>query len=303
MANTTVKDRLISKANTDGTIDIMGIRITNPDKTVYQTTGMTKGDVVKYYASAASYMLPYVKDRLLSSVRCPKGVGQPCFYKKHPNYDGKGISVLPIETKSGENEEYVYIDGTHGIVSEAQFGTIEFHVWASAVKTLEKPDIMVFDLDPDENLGIDKVQNGANDLKEILEQLSLTPFLKASGGKGYHVVVPFLPHADWETFRDFSRSIALVMENKWPDRYTCNMRKEKRQGRIFIDWVRNGRGATSVAPYSLRARATPAVAAPLHWDELTKIKPNGITPQEALSRFSRPDPWADFFKTGIRLKF
>jgi bifunctional non-homologous end joining protein LigD len=170
------------------------------------------------------------------------------------------------------------------------------------VDEAEKPDVMVFDLDPDEGMPLEKVRQGVKDLRSILEKLSLKSFLKVSGGKGYHVVVPFVPSVDWETFGAFSKKIAVLMENQWPDRYTSNIRKNKRDGKIFIDWARNGRGATSVAPYSLRARKGAKVAMPISWEELDKVAPDGITMEEAVRRLSKPDPWKDFYKTKQRLK-
>jgi len=140
------------------------------------------------------------------------------------------------------------------------------------------------------------------DVKRILEQLSLKSFLKTSGGKGYHVVVPFQPTVDWETFHDFAKRIAQVMEQTWPDRYTSNVRKANRRNKIFIDWIRNGRGATSIAPYSIRARSGAKVSMPISWEELDSIDPDGISMADALERIGRADPWTGFFQTGQRLK-
>jgi bifunctional non-homologous end joining protein LigD len=160
----------------------------------------------------------------------------------------------------------------------------------------------VFDLDPDEGLDLDKVRQGALDLKSILEELSLISYLKTSGGKGYHVVVPLKPSASWETFHDFARRVAEVMEQKWPDRYTSNVRKVKRAGRIFIDWIRNARGATSIAPYSLRARKGAKVSMPIDWDELDTVAPDGVDMAGAIARLDRDDPWKNFFVTDQHLK-
>ena len=155
---------------------------------------------------------------------------------------------------------------------------------------------MVFDLDPDEGMDLSRVRQGVRDLKGILDELSLTSYLKTSGGKGYHIVMPLKPKVPWDKFHDFARNIAEVMEQKWPDRYTSNVRKEKRKNKIFIDWIRNGRGATSVAPYSVRARAGAKVSMPIAWEELDLIGPAGIDMQEALQRVDGEDPWQDFFQ-------
>jgi bifunctional non-homologous end joining protein LigD len=161
---------------------------------------------------------------------------------------------------------------------------------------------MVFDLDPDEGMDLDRVRQGVTDLKSILAELSLTSYLKTSGGKGYHVVIPFRPVASWEAFRDFALRVAEVMELKWPDRYTTNIRKVKRSGKIFIDWIRNSRGATSVAPYSIRARRGAKVSMPIAWDELDSVAPDGVDMSDALRRIEKDDPWKDFFLTDQVLK-
>lgn len=282
---------------------IEGVKITHPDKVLFESPDITKADVVRYYEQAASRILPYVSNRLLSIVRCPKGISQTCFFKKHPGPDSKGIVPFTVPGNDGKTEEYFYIQDISGLISEAQMGTLEFHTWGSRVDNLEKPDVMVFDLDPDEGMNLGQVRQGVKDVKSIIDQLSLTSFLKTSGGKGYHVVVPFQPLVDWEHFHDFSRHIAEVMEQKWPDRYTSNIRKEKRKGRIFIDWIRNGRGATSIAPYSIRARKGARVSMPISWDELGTVAPDGITMTDALQRIKNSnDPWKGFFQMNQQLK-
>jgi bifunctional non-homologous end joining protein LigD len=189
-----------------------------------------------------------------------------------------------------------------GLLSEAQMGTLEFHTWGSRVNQLEKPDIMVFDLDPDEGMDIERVRQGVQDLKSILSELSLNSYLKTSGGKGYHVVVPIKPSVNWDRFRDFARSVVEVMEQKWPDRYTSNVRKAKRADKIFIDWIRNARGATSIAPYSLRARKGAKVSMPIAWNELDAIAPDAVSMEDALLKIRNEDPWKDFFKNNQMLK-
>ncbi len=277
-------------------VTIEGIRITNPDKVIFDDPKTTKSDVIRYYAQVAPRMLPYVSRRVLSIVRCPKGIAQTCFYKKHPGPDSKGVVTIPISTGSGEAEDYFYIENTAGLVSEAQMGTLEFHTWGSRVDDLERPDIMVFDLDPDEGMDLATVRQGVRDIKGILSELSLRSYLKTSGGKGYHVVVPLQPAVSWDAFHQFARRVAEVMEAKWPDRYTSNVRKARRAGKIFIDWIRNGRGATSIAPYSIRARKGAGVSMPISWEELDTVAPDGIHMAEALTRIAGDDPWKDFFE-------
>lgn len=288
-------------ASSDSVI-VNGIRITNPDKVIFTEPEITKADVARYYDRVSERMMPYVSHRILSIVRCPKGISGSCFYKKHPGPDSRGIVTIPIQTGSGEEEEYFYINNSSGIISEAQMGTVEFHTWGSRVEYLEKPDVMVFDLDPDEGMDLETVRQGVRDIKSILEQLSLISYLKTSGGKGYHVVVPFNPSVNWDVFYEFARRIVEVLEQKWPERYTSNVRKNKRAGKIFIDWIRNGRGATSIAPYSLRARKGAKVSMPIAWDELDIVAPDGVGMKDALTRLSSDDPWKDFFHINQRLK-
>ncbi len=289
------------EVNTNGVI-IEGIKITNPDKVMFDDPVITKADVVQYYKKVSERMLPYVSYRILSAVRCPKGITQTCFYKKHPGSDSKGIDTIPIATSRGETEDYFYIKNASGLISEVQRGTLEFHIWGSRVDELEMPDVMVFDLDPDEGMELSRVRQGVLDIKSILAELSLNSYLKTSGGKGYHVVVPLRPIVTWNTFHDFARRVAEVMEQKWPDRYTSNVRKAKRSGKIFIDWIRNGRGATSIAPYSIRARKGAKVSMPIQWDELYTVAPDGVNIADALLRISGNDPWKDFFQNDQMLK-
>ncbi len=283
-------------------IVIQGIKITNPDKVIFDQPEITKLDIVRYYEKVSQRMLPFLSHRILSIVRCPKGVSQTCFYKKHPGPGSKGIITTSISTNSSETEEYFYIDDVTGLISEAQMGTLEFHTWGSRVENIETPDIMVFDLDPDEGMDLSMVRQGVRDLKDILDQLSLSSYLKTSGGKGYHVVVPLKPTVNWDIFYDFARRVVEVMEQKWPDRYTSNIRKTSRTGKIFIDWIRNGRGATSIAPYSLRARKGAKVSMPILWNELDTIAPDGINMWDVLKRVDEKDPWQDFFERNQTLK-
>jgi len=284
-----------------GSMIIGGIRITNPDKVIFQSPEISKADVVRYYEAVSERMLPYVRNRILSIVRCPKGISQSCFYKKHPGPKSEGIVTIPVRTGGGELEEYFYLESVSGLLSEAQMGTLEFHTWASRADNLEKPDLMVFDLDPDEGMEPGTVRQGVRDLKSILDSLALKSYLKTSGGKGYHVVVPIQPSAGWDAFYGFAKGVAEVMEQKWPDRYTANVRKSRRANKIFIDWMRNGRGATSIAPYSIRARKGARVSMPIAWRELDTVAPDGIDMEGALRRLGE-NPWIDFFELNQRLK-
>ena len=289
---------------TAGSNDLIidGIKITHPDKLIFDDPVITKADVIYYYKKVSERMLPYISKRILSIVRCPKGISQTCFFKKHPGMDNKYVVTIPISTSDGKIEDYFYIDNVSGIISEAQMGTLEFHTWGSRIDELEKPDLMVFDLDPDEGMNLATVRQGVVDLKSILTELSVISYLKISGGKGYHVVVPLRPAVSWDVFHDFAKRVAEVMEQKWPDRYTSNVRKAKRKDKIFIDWMRNGRGATSIAPYSIRARKGAKVSMPIAWDELYTVAPDGVSMADALSRINGNDPWHGFFQNDQLLK-
>lgn len=276
---------------------IEGITITHPDKIVYKSPALTKLEVAQYYQQVADVMLPYIENRVLSVLRCPRGIEGSCFFLKHPTGKSKHFKTILVDEKSGDSEDYFYVDSKAGIIHEAQMGTLEFHPWGSRVEHLEQPDVMVFDLDPDTGMAMEGVRQGVRDIKEILDELSLTAFLKTSGGKGYHVVVPIKPGVQWEVFHDFAKNVAEVMAQRWPERYTANIRKENRKGKIFVDWIRNGRGATSVAPYSIRARAGAKVSMPIAWDELDEIVPDDIDMNEAVGRLAKDDPWDGFFKT------
>ncbi len=281
---------------------IEGVKITHSEKVIFDNPEITKLDVILYYEKVAMHMLPYVSNRVLSTVCCPRGISQTCFYKKHPVPSSKGVTTISILNSDGEKEDYFYIEDTFGLINEVQMGTLEFHTWGSRVDELEKPDMMVFDLDPDEEMELEQVRHGVKDTRDILTELSLKSYLKTSGGKGYHVVVPLSPAVSWDAFHNFARGVAEVMENKWPDRYTSNVRKAKRTNKIFIDWMRNGRGATSIAPYSIRARNGAKVSMPIAWDELDAVAPDGVNMADALSRIGENDPWKDFFQTDQMLK-
>ena len=277
--------------NSETTIE--GIEISNPDKLIYKNPNTTKIDVIKYYQSVAKVMLPYLEKRIISTVRCPEGIDENIFFKKHFEGEKEGLCKIFLKGKE-EVEDYYFITNIKGLISEAQMNSIEFHVWGSKINDLENPDMMVFDLDPDEKLSLKKLRDGVKDLKGILDELKLKSYLKTSGGKGYHVVVP-IKNMNWEEFREFAKNIAILMETKWPEKYTSNIRKDKRNNKIFIDWVRNTKGATSIAPYSLRTRKNATVSCPISWDELDKVKPSDITIKNISKRLKK-NPWKNFYK-------
>ncbi len=274
---------------------IEDILITNPEKVIFPSPKVTKLDIALYYHKVAERMMPFLAKRLISTIRAPGGIKGEIFFKKHLETKSKGIKKYRLENDTNKREDYYYIVDSRGLISEVQMNSYEFHIWGSTVGNINKPDMMVFDLDPDEKLNITKIREGVKDLKKILDELGLKSYLKTSGGKGYHVVVPIGHNMSWSVFRQTAKNIALLMEARWPDKYTSNMRKENREGKIFIDWVRNTKGATSVAPYSIRLREKAFVSMPIKWSELDKVKPKDITIEEALKRLKRKDPWEDFF--------
>jgi len=245
------------------------VAISNRDRVLFPETGQTKGELADYYAAIAPLMLPFVADRPISLVRCPQGRAKKCFFQKHDSGSmGDHVRHVPITEKDGGSEDYLYIDDATGILQCVQMGTIEFHGWASRASEVEKPDRMIFDLDPDEGLDFGDVKTAAVDIRKRLADIGLISFAMLSGGKGVHVIVPLSPGHDWDAHKDFAKRFAEALSLAEPERFVATMSKAKRKGRIFIDWLRNQRGSTAVAPYSARARDRAPVAVPIGWDEL-----------------------------------
>ncbi|MEO9133225.1 MAG: DNA ligase D, partial [Sphingomonas sp.] len=248
------------------------VQVSSRDRLIFPDSDVTKGDLADYYALVAPVMLPWAADRPISLVRCPQGRGKHCFFQKHDaGAFGAHVHQVPIREKDGSTENYIYIDDADGLVACVQMGTIEFHGWGSSVATLEQPDRMVFDLDPDEELDFGVCKKAAEDLKNHLAEIGLVSFAMLSGGKGVHVVVPLKPQAEWPAVKDFADRFARALAEAEPDRFVATMAKAKRKGRIFIDYLRNQRGATAVLPYVARARAGAPVAVPVTWAELRDI--------------------------------
>ena len=245
------------------------VKISNRDRVIFPDTKATKGDLANYYESIGSLMLPWVAHRPISLVRCPQGRAKQCFFQKHDAGSfGQYVNSIPIAEQNGGIADYLYLEKTAGILACVQMGTIEFHGWGSRIEPLEKPDRMVFDLDPDEDLDFGDVKNAARDIHLTLADLGLVSFAMLSGGKGVHVIVPLEPQAEWSEVKDFARRFSIALAQLEPDRFTATMSKAKRKGKIFIDWLRNQRGSTSIVPYSARARSGAPVAVPVSWDEL-----------------------------------
>ena len=264
--------------------------LSSPDRVVYPDAGITKAQVFDYYSAVAERLLEDTGDRLLSVVRCPDGIEGQRFFQKHlgPGF-GSAIHRQEIAENDGKRAEYFWIDDLAGVLSLAQMNVLEFHPWGSKVRTLEKPDRVIFDLDPDPGIGWPKIKAAARELRDALQDLGLASFPRMSGGKGVHLVVPIAKRYAWEVARDFCDAFAHDMEARAPQRYVATMSKAKREGRIFIDWLRNGRGATAVASWSLRARPGAPVAMPVTWDEFAGIRaPDRFKLRDALKRIDAP---------------
>jgi bifunctional non-homologous end joining protein LigD len=222
-------------------------------------------------------MTPWSANRPLSLVRCPQGRAKKCFFQKHNTATfGAHVRQIEIEEKKGEVVDYVYVEDVAGLVACVQMGTIEFHGWGSPVADIEKPDRLVFDIDPDEGLGFEEVKRTARDLHRYLADMGLQSFPLTTGGKGLHVVVPLTPQAEWPVVKDFAQRFCVALATAEPERFTANLAKVKRKGRIFLDYLRNQRGATAIMPFSARARDNATVSAPISWDELDDLEGGNI---------------------------
>lgn len=249
------------------------VAISNRERVIFPEGGQTKGDLADYYAAVAPLMLPFLGNRPISLVRCPQGRAKKCFFQKHDSGAlGDSVHHVPIREKDGGAEDYLYVTDARGIVQCVQMGTIEFHAWDSSADAIEAPERMIFDLDPDEGLAFSDVKQAARDISKHLTDIGLVSFPLLSGGKGVHVIVPLTSGHSWEEHTDFSRRFAEALSQAEPDRFVATMSKAKRKGKIFIDWLRNQRGATAVVPYSARSRAGAPVAVPVTWEELARFE-------------------------------
>ncbi len=283
----------------DGELEIAGVRITHPDRVLYPGTRITKQELIEYYRKVADRMLPHIAGRPISLVRCPRGAGQKCFFQKHANEGWPDdFKTVRIREKSG-TDDYLYIDDEAGLVAAVQMGVLELHLWGSMADDVEKPNRMIFDLDPDEGLNFGDVKQAAKDLKKRLEGLDLESFPMATGGKGIHVILPLTPGHSWDDHRNFAEAIARVMAEEEPERFVANMSKAKRRGKIFVDYLRNQRGATAIAPFSSRTRKGAPLAWPVSWTQLARLKDAQPAHVDDVSR--GPDPWKSYFRVKQKL--
>ena len=286
-----------AKANDEASIG--GVRLTHPGKLLYPQQKLTKRDLARYLEAAAGRMLPHLADRPLSLLRCPEGQAGQCFFQRHA---GAGMSDaihrVDITDKDGTAQEFLTIADAAGLITAAQLGVLEFHIWGVHIDDVERPDRIVFDLDPDPSVAFPAVRDAALGLRDALDALGLTSFALLSGGKGVHVVVPIVRRHTWPTVKQFAKALAERFATQLPERYVATMRKARRKGRIFIDHFRNDRTASAIAPYSPRAREGAAVAWPVTWKELAKVPAaDMVSLATATRRLTDPDPWDGYDKT------
>jgi len=249
-----------------------GVKITHPDRIVFEEGKITKGDVARYYAAVAPFLLREIKSRPISLLRCPSGIKADCFYQRNVGF-GLGADVYPFFWDyKGRSYKYIYVKDEKGIMEMIQMGVIEIHPWGATIDKVHTPDRMIFDLDPDPSVPFLEVKKAALEIRKRLKKAGLESFLKCTGGKGLHIVVPLAPKSNWDEVKGWASAFAHKMVEEAPDKYVATITKSKRTGKILIDFFRNDYTATGIASYSLRARPRAPVAVPLEWRELTKLK-------------------------------
>jgi bifunctional non-homologous end joining protein LigD len=267
------------------------VKLSNPDKLLW--SDISKADLRDYYEAAASRLMPFVANRPLTIIRAPDGYKGEVFYQRHAM---KGMSKLIGTVKvRGEPKPYLMITSAEALPALAQIAAVEIHPWASTAADLERPDYLTFDLDPDKGLSFADLRRAAFDMRDYLHRLGLGAFLKVTGGKGLHVVAPLKPRAEWDEAKEFARALVEVMAADKPEAYTVNIRKAKRKGRVFLDYLRNGRTATAVAAWSPRAREGAPLAVPIPWSLIEKKRAVPVfTLDRAAVAFKSADNWKDY---------
>lgn len=292
-------------AEAAASLSCYSVQLTHPDRLYWPDAGVTKEGLANYYTEVWPRMAPFITARPLALVRCPDGIAAgPCFFQKHA-WRGSGGSIrLMRDPKDPKGEPVITIDSLDGLIGLVQAGALEIHPWGSTIEALEQPDILILDLDPGEGVNWQDLIDAALELRERLQKLGLAAFVKTSGGKGLHVVSPLRPKAEWAAVKGFVKKLADSMTEDQPERYVATMTKSKRRGKVLIDYLRNGRGSTAVAPYSTRARNGAPVSMPLSWDELgSGIGPAYFTIANTVPRLAslKPDPWEDFRRAAFPL--
>jgi bifunctional non-homologous end joining protein LigD len=284
------------RATATGSDPVADVVISNGDKLLYPEAGITKRDVAEYYASVGDWIVPQLAGRPLTLVRCPNGWDKPCFFQKHANQSISAfIDTIDIREGGGE-QPYMIANSVSAVVALLQMGVLELHPWGSRAPKLSHPDRLVFDFDPDEKLDWSTLVDGVNLLRKLLDTLGLVAFVKTTGGKGLHVVVPVDPTRAWDQAKEFCKTIAELLVRTFPDRFTSKMTKSTREGRIFVDYLRNAENATAIAAYSPRAKANAPVAMPIAWEQLKsdlRYAHFNVKNVPGLLRRRRNDPWAE----------
>jgi bifunctional non-homologous end joining protein LigD len=302
-AKTTAKTTATKSKAAATPAEVAGVRISHPERIVDKSTGTRKIDLVHYYESVADWMLPHLQARPVSLVRAPEDIGAELFFQKH----SQKLSIPNVTQHAGLDPGHpplITVDTLKALVGAAQMGTIEFHTWNAVVSKIEKPDRMVFDLDPDASLGWERMIEAAQVTRALLEELGLTSFCKTSGGKGFHVVVPLAKQAGWDEVKAFSQAVAQHMAATLPKYFSAKMGAQNRKKKIFVDYLRNNRGSSTVAAFSARARPGLGVSVPLSWDEVaTTTSGDQWTVENVHERLAdlKRDPWADYAKTRQRI--
>lgn len=300
------EDKSPREVRREDPVEVADVVLSNPDRVLYPEQGITKRDLAAYYEAIAPLMLPHVGGRPLSLVRCPEGRGKGCFFQKHwGSRLPKAVDSVEIREGSGETKPYAVVHDVAGLVALVQHGVLEFHQWGARADQVESPDRIVFDLDPDAAVSWKRVRDAAGELRTLLEDLGLQSWLKTTGGKGLHVIVPIARRSSWEEVAEFARAAAYHLAEQYPDRYLAKASKAARKGKIFVDWLRNTRGATAIAAWSTRAREGAPISTPVSWDELTSLKGGdqyhlGIVPSLIAKRKSK-DPWSALPTSAQRL--
>jgi len=283
--------------------EVAGVRVSHPDRVIDRSTGIRKLELVRYYESVAEWMLPHLRDRPLALVRAPEDIGGELFFQKH----SQKLSIPNVTQHPGLDPGHpplITVETLAALVGAAQMGTVEFHTWNGVASNIEKPDRMVFDLDPDASLGWERMIEAAQLTRSLLDELGLQSFCKTSGGKGLHVVVPLAKHAGWDEVKEFSQAVAQHMAATLPRHFSAKMGAQNRRKKIFVDYLRNNRGSSTVAAFSTRARAGLGVSVPLAWDEVAGTTAgdqwNIANLHERLAGL-RGDPWAGYAKTRQRI--
>lgn len=288
------KQRKAAKGVKAPKADLDAIVITHPARVVFPDDGITKQDVVDYYRAVMKWLLPGIADRPTSTIRCPGGIGAPCFFQKHVMAGLEHVGTAKLKEETGAQAVYLYPRDEAGVIELVQFGAVEFHPWGSHVDTPDIADRVVFDLDPGDDVDWKRVVSAARMVRGFLDELGLVSFVRTTGGKGLHVVVPLNPGAGWDTVKTFARGFAEAMAALHPLEFVATSTKRFRRGKIYVDYLRNGRGATAVASYSLRSRPGAPVAVPLRWEELGRVRSgNAFDLRSVPKRLARltKDPW------------